>query len=217
MKFLVLSRRKLLAEALGALLERADRDFELMGTSDSGYEGIELARTHGVDVALIDQQLRELNGIDATRQLLEAAAHVRVLVLVDDPTTAPLAELMSAGARGILDPDCSGEELVRACETVLNGEVHLCARAATALVHTTVHGEAAHDDPVHTRLTAREREVLQWLARGATSRETSDELNISPKTVDTHRRHIMEKLEASSVADLVKHAIRAGLTTSAPD
>ncbi len=217
MKLLVLSRHTLLAEALGALLERADRGFELVGTSDSGYEGIALAREHGVDIALIDQRLRELNGIDATLQLLEVAPLVKVLVLVDDPATAPLAELTSAGARGILDPDCSGEELVRACETVMKGDVHLCGRAATALVHTTVHGDAPHEDPVHTRLTAREREVLQWLARGATSRETSDELNISPKTVDTHRRHIMEKLEASSVADLVKHAIRAGLTTSAPD
>ncbi|NNE43844.1 MAG: response regulator transcription factor [Gemmatimonadetes bacterium] len=214
MKLLILCQEKILSDALKVLLEDCSQlDLEVVGETDSGLEGVDLARSLRPDVALISFQLQELNGIDATRRILEVAEEVGVLILASDPRAEPLQEAFEAGALGYVTMDGGAEELIRALQAVAEGKNYLCPDSATALVETTLSSEKAAEDPVFALLTPREREVLQLLSEGLGAREVAEKLHISTKTVDTHRRKVMQKLETDSLAELVKHAIRAGLTT----
>ncbi|NNF08626.1 MAG: response regulator transcription factor [Candidatus Eisenbacteria bacterium] len=214
MRILILNYERVVIEALTALVETMGNDFTVVGGSDSGLEGVELARRLTPDVVLSGMKLRELNGVDTTRRIMDEVPDTKVLILASDPKSEPLTEALEAGALGYITRHSEAAELETAVRTVYSGKVYLCPESASVLVETKVLAEDSEEeaDVVFSVLTPREREVLQLLAEGNGSKEVADRLNISPKTVDTHRSNIMQKLETDSLADLVKHAIRAGLT-----
>lgn len=214
-KILIICRDSVVTEGLGCLLEdRRDRRFEVVGHSDTASEGLRLAEQHAPDVAIVALRQDGPDGVQSTRQLTQTL-EIPVLILSEDPDSDPLADALRAGASGCITPECDSDELIRALDAVVGGKNYLSPEAATGLVKSFT-GTRTTDDPVFKRLSAREREVLQLLADGHGTQKVAEKLGISPKTVDTHRQHTMEKLGAHSVAELVKHALRAGLTSPNP-
>ena len=168
---------------------------------------MELAHKLKPDVVVMDVAMPELNGIEATRRVMEAVAHARVLALSMHKDSVYVREVLLAGARGYLLKDSGAADLVSAVRAVARGEGYLSPAVSDAVLddyrkHVT--------DPID-RLSSREREVLQMLAEGKTNKEIAGVLNLSVYTVDAHRGRIMEKLNLHSINELVRFAVRNGL------
>jgi two-component system response regulator NreC len=191
-----------------ALLEAAN--IEVVGDVCDGAGAIRLCAELAPDVAILDVGMPGLSGIDAARAIREANPHVRIIMLSMYADRQYVAEALKAGASSYLLKDAAFSELLTAVEVALSGGVHLAPE-----VSRTAAGDASHGDvaTILARLSARERQVLQLVAESKTNSEIARILHISPHTVDTHRRNVMEKLDLHSVVDLVKFAIRYGLAS----
>jgi two-component system, NarL family, response regulator NreC len=185
----------------------AQTDMEIVGEAANGREAVELAGEMSPDIVVMDVAMPELNGIEATRRLLAANPHTRVIALSMHKDSAYVREILRAGARGYLLKDSGADDLVKAIRAVAGGESYLSPAVSNAVLddyrkHVT--------NPVDL-LTSREREVLQMLAEGKTNKEIAVVLNLSVYTVDAHRGRIMEKLNLHSINELVRFALRNGL------
>jgi DNA-binding NarL/FixJ family response regulator len=185
----------------------AQADMEIVGEASNGREALETATKLSPDVVVMDVAMPELNGIEATRRMGEAAPRTRVLALSMHKDSVYVREILRAGARGYLLKDAVDEDLIAAVRAVARGEGYLSPGVADAVLtdyrqHVT--------DPIDL-LTSREREVLQLIAEGKTNKEIATTLNLSVYTVDAHRGRIMEKLNLHSTGELVRFAIRKGL------
>jgi two-component system response regulator NreC len=185
----------------------AQADMEIVGEASNGREALETATKLSPDVVVMDVAMPELNGIEATRRMGEAAPRTRVLALSMHKDSVYVREILRAGARGYLLKDAVDEDLIAAVRAVARGEGYLSPGVADAVLtdyrqHVT--------DPIDL-LTSREREVLQLIAEGKTNKEIATTLNLSVYTVDAHRGRIMEKLNLHSTGELVRFAVRKGL------
>lgn len=185
----------------------AQTDMEIVGEASNGREALDTAAKLSPDVVVMDVAMPELNGIEATRRMGEAAPRTRVLALSMHKDSVYVREILRAGARGYLLKDAVDEDLIAAVRAVARGEGYLSPGVADAVLtdyrqHVT--------DPIDL-LTSREREVLQLIAEGKTNKEIATTLNLSVYTVDAHRGRIMEKLNLHSTGELVRFAIRKGL------
>jgi two-component system, NarL family, response regulator NreC len=185
----------------------AQSDMEIVGEASNGREALEIATKLSPDVVVMDVAMPELNGIEATRRMGEAAPRTRVLALSMHKDSVYVREILRAGARGYLLKDSVDEDLIAAVRAVARGEGYLSPGVADAVLtdyrqHVT--------DPIDL-LTSREREVLQLIAEGKTNKEIATTLSLSVYTVDAHRGRIMEKLNLHSTGELVRFAIRKGL------
>jgi DNA-binding NarL/FixJ family response regulator len=185
----------------------AQGDMEIVGEAANGKEALELAEKLSPDIVVMDVAMPELNGIEATRRMRDAAPHTRVLALSMHKDSVYVREILRAGARGYLLKDAVDEDLIAAVRAVARGEGYLSPGVADAVLtdyrqHVT--------DPIDL-LTSREREVLQLIAEGKTNKEIATSLNLSVYTVDAHRGRVMEKLNLHSTGELVRFAIRKGL------
>ncbi|MCB9463410.1 MAG: response regulator transcription factor [Candidatus Eisenbacteria bacterium] len=217
MRVIIVCQEAVLVEGIQCLLSEFGDQIEIVGTTDSGREGIELAREKSPEVAIVGLTLTDLNGVDTTSALVADDPELRVLILAANPKEEPLQELLAAGARGYLTTTSTAEELAHALELLADGKSYLSPETTDVLLGQQFGGEPRSEDPVYAKLTPREREVLQLLANGSGTKEVAHDLGISSKTVDSHRRNIMEKLETDNLPDLVRHAIRAGLCSLEPD
>ncbi len=205
-----------LADSLRALLDR-EPDMEVVGAVRNGADAVQLAVAMQPHVIVMDVSMPGMNGIDATRRILAAQPGAKVLCLSMHLARRFGAGARAAGAAGYLAKDCAAEELVRAVRTVARGQSYLSPSIASLLVEALTGGPGGEDDSATGRLTAREREVLQLLAEGHSAKDIAQRLQVSIKTVGTHREHIKRKLGIDSIAGLTKYAIREGLTTDAVD
>ena len=185
----------------------AQADMEIVGEAGNGREAIQLAEELRPDIVVMDVAMPELNGIEATRRLVAALPHTRVVALSMHKDSVYVRETLRAGARGYLLKDSPAGDLVTAVRSVASGESYLSPAVSNAVLddyrrHVT--------NPIDL-LTTREREVLQMLAEGKTNKEIAVVLNLSVYTVDAHRGRIMEKLNLHSINELVRFAVRAGL------
>lgn len=187
------------------------RDMEVVGEAADGRLAVELAEQLHPDVVVIDIGLPELNGIDATRQILADQPLLKVIALSVHQEGRYVTEMLKAGASGYLVKTCAFGELIQAIHAVLAGETYLSSKVAGAVVNQAVHGKEG--EPTGGPLSDREREVLQLLVEGGTSKQIAHRLGVTTRTVDLHRQNIMKKLDIYSVAELTKYAIRQGLTT----
>jgi DNA-binding NarL/FixJ family response regulator len=211
MRLLLVDPNQIVSAGLTCLLER-EKDFDIVGNASDGREALRLAIELRPDVVLIEILVPELNGIDATRQILAELPGTKVIALSERTDEVAVSEMLAAGAKGYLAKGVDQEELARAIRAVAAGKIYLHPDAAQAVVRRS-NGEAGEAAPVFEDLTPRQREVLQLVAEGRSSKEIAGRLRISVSTVDSHRHHIMKKLGVTGVADLVKVAIRAGLTS----
>jgi two-component system, NarL family, response regulator NreC len=203
---------KIMREGLRALLAR-QKEIEVIAEAESGRGVVELCAQLHPDVVVIDISMPDLNGIDATRQIVRDDPHVKVIALSMHSDKKYVKEMLSAGACGYLLKDAAFEELGTAIVSVLKNKTYLSPQITDTVVKDYVGENAPSGSVASTALSVREREVLQLLAEGKATREIAATLYVSVKTVETHRKQIMDKLGLNSIAELTKYAIREGLTS----
>lgn len=199
-------------EGLRTLLKNHP-DIEVVGEADNGRTAVGLARELHPDVVIMDVAMPDLNGIEATRQINESKLGIRVLALSMHSDRRFVIRMLQAGVSGYLLKDCAFEELALAIQTVMDGKIYLSPGVTGVVVEDYKHQLASADVAEAPVLTPREREVLQLLAEGRSTKETAGLLGVSVKTVETHRKQIMDKLDLHSVAELTKYALREGITS----
>ena len=189
---------------------------QVVAEANDGRSAVQLAQELQPDVVVMDVGMPGLNGIEATRQITNREPEAKVVALSMHSDRRFMGEMLKAGAKGYLLKDGAFEELATAIRSVVANKVYLSPRIADVVVDDYVRrtpGQAAGDTSAFAKLTPREREVLQLMAEGRATKEIAMDLKVSIKTVETHRRQIMEKLQIHSVAELTKYAIREGLTS----
>jgi DNA-binding NarL/FixJ family response regulator len=202
---------KLFRLGLQQLLDR-QKTVKVIGEAATGFEAATLAHDLTPDIVLMDISMPELNGIEATRRIVDEDAGVRVIILSMHADRRYIQEALRAGARGYLLKDSAPEEVMRAIQKVMRGQFYLSAKINEQVISEFIRLTESKTPTPFSLLSAREREVLQLLAEGNSTKEIADKLNVSAKTVETHRQHIMDKLNMHTVAELTKYAIREGLT-----
>ena len=211
-RILLADDHRLVRQGLRSLIEK-DCGMEVVAEAENGREAVRLAREEEPDVIIMDIDMPDLNGMEATRQVIAALPRVRVIALSMHSDKRFVRGMLEAGAAGFLLKDCAFEELDTAIRTVTANKPYLSPGISGVVIQDYL-GLAASDKlSAPSLLTPREREVLQLYAEGGTTREIADRLCVSVKTVETHRQRIMEKLEIRSIAELTKYAIREGLTS----
>lgn len=190
----------------------AHEDLEVVAEAADGLEALRLAIELRPDIAVLDISMPGLNGIEVARRLSKEAPSVKPIILSMHSDRRFVLEALRAGARGYLLKDAGILELIAAVRDVIDGQVHLCAAVSEQVIRDYVSLAGADEGSVFALLSAREREVLQLLAEGMATKEIADQLNLSAKTVESHRKAVMDKLEIRSIAELTKYAIREGLT-----
>jgi DNA-binding NarL/FixJ family response regulator len=193
-----------------------EKDMEIVGQAGDGRAAISMAGQLLPDVLLMDIGMPDLNGIEATRQIHSQTPGVKVVALSMHSTPGPVTEMFRAGASGYLPKNCDFAELVRAIHTVAAGQTYVSPSISKMFVNGLVHPPETGQPTAFSLLTQREREVLQLLAEGRTTKEIARQLHISPKTVEMHRLRLMNKLGIDHVATLTKYAIQEGLTSAEP-
>jgi two-component system, NarL family, response regulator NreC len=190
------------------LILSAHTDLQVVGEAANGREATELAAKLKPDIVLMDVAMPEVNGIEATRRMVEANSRIKVLVLSMHKEAVYVREILRAGARGYILKDAIDTELLSAVRSVARGDGYISPAVSGALLSDY---RKDVNDPVDL-LSAREREVLQLIGEGKTNKEIATRLNLSVYTVDSHRGKVMEKLNLHSTGELVRFAIKHGLS-----
>lgn len=200
--------RQGLGQALGQ-----EAGLEIVGQASDGRSTVEMAKELKPDVVVMDISMPDLNGIEATREIQRDAPGVKVLALSMHSASRYVAEMFRAGACGYLLKECDFAEVAQAIRAVVAGRTYVSPLIGNSIMADLEHPEQEGTVTVFSLLTRREREVLQLLAEGRTTKQIALRLHISPKTVEAHRLRVMSKLEIDNVAQLTKYAIQEGLTS----
>lgn len=216
-RVLLVDDHQIVRDGLRSLLAK-QIDIEVVGEAENGREGLEQARALDPDVVVMDIGMRELNGIDATRHLLAEKPSIKVVALSMHSDRRYISEMLAAGASGYLLKDSAFDELTAAIRAVMEGRTFVSQGIAGVVIDDYVrrltNGTADAAVPSGGRaLSPREREVLQLIGEGASTKEAAARLHLSVKTVETHRRQIMDKLGIYNIAGLIKYAVREGLVS----
>jgi DNA-binding NarL/FixJ family response regulator len=199
----------LMREGLTHLLH-AQEDIHVVGVASDGRDAVRQVSQLRPDVVVADIAMPEMNGIEATRQLLERSPETRVVILSMHSTPDHVFHALEAGARGYILKENAGGEIVKAVRAVHAGERYLCKKVVDVLAEQVT--RRGGPNPLDS-LSKREREVLQLVAEGRSSVEIAAKLSLSPKTVDSYRSRLMQKLQIHDIPGLVKFSIQHGLTT----
>lgn len=211
MKILLADDHKVLRSGLRRILEDHD-DLEVVGEAADGREAVDLANSLEPDIVVMDIGMPQMNGMEATRQILSKHPRMNVLILSMYADENYVVQVLRAGARGYLLKDTAEEDLIDAVRSVASGTPFFSPKIARLLVGDSMQrlrNEAASD--TYELLTPREREVLQLIAEGKSNKEVAQHLFVSPTTVETHRARIMDKLDLHSTAEIVLYAVRKGI------
>jgi two-component system, NarL family, response regulator NreC len=197
----------LVRQGLRVLLEQAG--MVVVGEASDGQEALRLAHAHTPEVAVLDIAMPHLNGLETSRRLREALPQTRIVLLTMHTEEPYVLEALQAGAVGYVLKTQAAMDIVQAIHDAVQGAIYLSPRIASTVVQAYLTRSALPPDP----LTSREREIVQLIAEGQTTKEIAVRLGLSIKTVEAHRSHLMRKLDIHETATLVRYAIRRGLTT----
>jgi len=211
-KILIADDHQIIREGIRSMLER-ENDMEVLGEAEDGRAAARMARELGPDIIVMDVCMPEMNGIVATGVILSEFPKIKVLALSALDDRRFVYNMLRAGASGYLIKDCSFKELVRAIRLVIANRTYLSPGIMDVVVKDYVRPPAHSAPPYTSDLTLREKEVLQLVAEGHSSAQIAHSLNVSVKTIDTHRQSLLAKINARGVAGLTKYAIREGLTS----
>lgn len=195
-------------EGLRTALEMSDDAVVVVGEAGTGEEAVERARELSPDVVFMDVRMPGMDGIEATRRIREASPETKIILITIDESRSAVSEAIAAGVSGYLLKDASPDALVDAARNAIEGNAVIHPQLTKAFIEEA---QAAGDEPRTTPLSKREREILQKVADGSTTRQVASDLGISPHTVKTHLERIFEKLGANDRAQAVAMAIRAGI------
>jgi DNA-binding NarL/FixJ family response regulator len=210
-KVLLVDDHVLIREGLRSLLEKQP-DVQVVGEAEDGRRALELVAELSPDIVIMDVTMPRLGGIEATRQVTTEFPSVKVIALSIHSKRRFIADMLSAGAVGYILKECLFDELVQAIQTVAAGGRYLSPRITDLVVDDYVKRLSGGAESPLESLSGREREVLQLVAEGKSTKQIAVELHVSAKTIEANRRQIMEKLDMHSVAELTKYAIREGIT-----
>ena len=211
-KVLLVDDHAIIREGLRSLLEKQP-EIEVIADTDDGRKAVELVRELLPNIVIMDITMPGLNGIEATRQITAGFPAVKVIALSIHSKRRFVADMLSAGATGYILKECLFDELVQAIKAVAAGGRYLSPRITDVVVNDYVKRLSASADSPFEALKTREREVLQLVAEGKSTKQIALYLHVSTKTIEANRRQIMEKLNIHNVAELTKYAVREGLTT----
>jgi DNA-binding NarL/FixJ family response regulator len=209
MRVLIVDDHTMVRESLVSVLQ-AEGDVQVVAQAADGIEAIEKALQVRPDIVIVDLSMPRLNGIEVVRRLREALPATRVLVLTMHQEDEYVLQAVRAGASGYLVKDSGAADLLAALRSLHAGRGYFGPQAARTLADQLQHPERTLDDP-YGRLTPREREVFHLMAEGMTTKEIARRLDISAKTAENHRGHVLEKLDVRNTAELVRYALRKGL------
>lgn len=211
MKILLADDHNVLRKGLRRILEEQP-DLEVVGEASDGRQAVSLAQSLKPDVVVMDIAMPLMNGLEATRQILQRGAELNVLILSMYSDENYVVQVLRAGARGYLLKDSAEEDLITAVRTVAKGQPFFSPKIAKLLLGDNM--QRLRDEGVNDSydlLTPREREVLQLIAEGKSNKEAAAALFVSPTTIETHRARIMDKLDLHSTAEIVLYAVRKGI------
>jgi DNA-binding NarL/FixJ family response regulator len=208
-RVLIADDHTLVREGIRALIERLP-DIEVVAEATDGRDALNLLRTCRPDVVLMDISMPRLNGLDATRLMIRTLPNIRVIILSMHRSEQYVWQALDAGAAGYLLKDTDLTEVSIAINAVMRGKAYLSPEIAMHVIKKYVR-RGDSNESFRLALTPRQREVLQLMAEGTSTRKIAETLNISVKTVETHRAQLMERLDIHDVAGLVRYAMRTGL------
>jgi DNA-binding NarL/FixJ family response regulator len=211
LRVLIVDDHPLMRAGIRTLLEKTIPDVQIVEATD-GYEALQLAENSSLDIALMDISMPGLNGVDAARRITSLAPHCKVIMLSMHNDEQRVVESIRAGASGYLMKDVAVAEVVMAIDTVLRGELFISPSAPKSIARLLTSN--APDTSPLSLLTTRQREILQLIAEGQSTKEIGFRLSLSTKTVETHRRLLMDRLGIHDVAGLARFAVRAGLVSA---
>src|SRR3984957_8529249 len=213
LRILLADDHEIVRRGLCALLQKRE-GWEVCGEASDGREAIEMAKQLKPDVVILDVGMPNLNGLDATRQLLQMDPQFKIIVLTITDSDQVIREALDAGARGFVLKSDAARDLVSAVEALQSKRMFFTPRVNDLVLAGFLdkgHPISKNETPKLPTLTAREREITQLLEEGNSSKEVASLLNLSTKTVETHRSNIMRKLSFHSIRDLVVYAIKNNL------
>jgi len=202
---------KIMRDGLRSLLSK-EQGLEVVGEAENGRIAVKMARKLSPKLVIMDITMPELNGMDATRQILSECPEARIIALSMHSDRRFVVEMFKAGVSGYLLKDCAFDELSQAIKAVMANQKYVSPAIAGMVIEDYV-DHMTSDRAAVNELSNREREVLQLIAEGMTTKQIASDLNVSSKTIETHRRNIMKKLNIHSIAELTKVAIQEGLTS----
>ena len=212
MKIILADDHRIIREGLRALLDK-EPDVEVIGEAENGRQTVKLSCQLKPDVVIMDITMPDLNGIEATRQILSELPETKVIALSMHADRKFVREMLSAGASGYLLKDSAFDELSKALNAARNNQSYLSAAIDTTDLRVYLGRAKSDGHALSALLSNREREVLQLIAEGKTTEHIASLLCVSGKTVAAHRTQIMKKLGLTSIAELTKYAVREGLTS----
>lgn len=210
LRIMIVDDHQILREGLRKLIDDHPR-FEVVGEARNGRDAVRQARQLSPDLVIMDVAMADMNGIEATRQIRAQLPDTQVLGLSMHSDSRYVKQMLEAGALGYLLKENAFDEIITALDSVSQGRMYVSPEASGSLLQDMASGEPGRTDD--SPLTARERETLQLIAEGFSTAQIAERLFVSTKTVETHRKKIMDKLELYSVAELTKYAVRNGITS----
>jgi DNA-binding NarL/FixJ family response regulator len=199
-------------EGLRGLLEK-ETDMVVVGDTGTGGEAVQLAARLNPDIIIMDINMPDMNGIEATRRILAEDPAKRVLVLSLESDRRFIVEVLEAGAKGYVLKDYCFEDLATAIRRIAAGDAYICAKITELILKDYMQCSINKIPLTFESLTPRERETIQLIADGKNTKEIAAEFGVSLKTIEVHRHNIMKKLDLYSIAELTKYAVREGLTS----
>ena len=210
-RIIIADDHKIFREGLTLLLKSL-KDVEVLGEAEDGRSLVEMVKKMRPDMVILDVAMPGMNGIEAANQISAIYDNIKLLALSMHSDSRFVKQMLQAGAEGYLLKDCAFDELTMAIQTINKNQIYLSPGITNLVVKDYLQNNMKENANSGNVLTSREREVLQLLAEGNSTQEIANLLNISGKTVETHRRQIMTKLDLHSIAELTKYAIREGIT-----
>ena len=211
-RVLLVDDHEIMREGICALLRKHD-GFEVVGQAEDGRRAQEMVDELQPDIVIMDIGMPNLNGIDATRHILSKNPKIKVMALSTHNEGTIVAKMIKSGATGYMLKESAFEELTDGLDVMLQGKTFLCSKISKVVFSDYINIITNPQWVDGDGLSSREREVLQLVAEGHTTKVIAQMLHLSPKTIDSHREHIMEKLGIRNIAGLTKYAIREGITT----
>lgn len=207
-KIILVDDHKILRDGLRNVIEKV-ADFKIIAEADNGREALKLCSELKPNIVVMDVAMPGLNGIEATHQIVQENPECKVIALSMHSDKRFVTGMFKAGAFGYLLKDIDSDELITAIKTVMANQKYVCHKISGIILNELLNNFQEED----AELSQREKEILQLIAEGKSSKEIGELLFLSSKTVDTHRKNIMDKLELRTLPDLTKYAIRSGLTS----
>jgi DNA-binding NarL/FixJ family response regulator len=211
-RILIVDDYELLRRAIGLCLAR-EPDMEIAGEAEDGRVAVRLARELNPDVIIMDVAMPNLNGVEATRQIVRERSDMKIIAFSPASDRRSVQEMLEAGASGYVPKNCSLDELVMAIRSVASHHAYLSPQICRVVVDGYINRFGDRKCSAGTELTAREREVLQLIAEGQSTKMMAKVLCLSTKTIEWHRSRIMKKLGIDNIAGLVRYAMAEGLTS----